>query len=144
VGDLVVHHCTGPNPMSGSVIRIEANDDPLDGVHHHYGGEDIRSLGTQWITGGQLRIVERVLDGDLFAWGVLLHTKMMGQVNRCRRSNSVTSLSGPFWWPGFLRGCLCCAPEDFARAHGATRVVTDVVGPCVGPNMEVGRVATIS
>jgi hypothetical protein len=44
-------------------------------------------FGTQWITRGQLRIVERVLDGDLFAWGVLLHTKMMGHVNQCWRSN---------------------------------------------------------
>jgi hypothetical protein len=37
-----------------------------------------RSLGTQWITGGHLRIVERILDEDLFSWGVLLLTKMIG------------------------------------------------------------------
>jgi hypothetical protein len=32
--------------------------------------------------------VEWVLDGDHFAWGVLMDTKMMGQVNRCRRVDS--------------------------------------------------------
>jgi hypothetical protein len=83
VGDLVAHHCTGPNPMLGLVIRIETIDDLLTEciatmVVRIYG-----SLGTQWITGGQLRIVEWVLNGDLFAWGVLLHTKIMGNVNGC-------------------------------------------------------------
>jgi hypothetical protein len=43
------------------------------------------SFGTQWITGGHLRVVEEVLYGDLFAWGVLMHTRMVSQVNRCRR-----------------------------------------------------------
>jgi hypothetical protein len=43
-----------------------------------------RSLGTQQITGGQLREVEKFLDGDLFAWDVLMHTNMMGQRNSCR------------------------------------------------------------
>jgi hypothetical protein len=85
---MVARHCTGSNPMSGSVIRIEAIDDLLTEcitamVVRIYG-----SLGTQWITGGQLRVVEQVLDGDLFAWGVLMHTKMMGQLNRCRRADS--------------------------------------------------------
>jgi len=68
VCDLVARHYTGLNPMSGSVIRIEAIDDLLMEcitamVVRIYG-----SLGTQQITGGQLRIVEWVLDGDL-PWG---------------------------------------------------------------------------
>jgi hypothetical protein len=88
VGDLEILHCLELNPMSGSVIQIEAIDELLIEcivamVVRIYG-----SLGTQRITGGQLRIVERVLDGDLFVWGMMLHTRMMGQVNRCRRSNS--------------------------------------------------------
>jgi len=29
VGDLEAHHCTGPNPMSGSVLCIEVIDDLL-------------------------------------------------------------------------------------------------------------------
>jgi hypothetical protein len=69
--------------MSGLVIHIEAIDDLLIEcivamVVRIYG-----SLGTQRITGGQLRVVEQVLDGHLFAWGVLMHTKMMAQLNQC-------------------------------------------------------------
>jgi hypothetical protein len=61
-------------PYVGSVMWIEAIDDLLTEcimtmVVRIYG-----SLGTQWIIGGQLRVVEEVLDGDLFAWGVLMHT----------------------------------------------------------------------
>jgi hypothetical protein len=133
VGDLVARHCTGPNPMSGSVIQIEAIDDLLTEcitamVVRIYG-----SLGTQRITGGQLRIVERVLDGDLFSWGVLLHTKMMGQVNRCRRSDSGDFTFGSILVAWFLERVPLLHPRILARAHGATRVATDVVGPCVGP-----------
>jgi hypothetical protein len=101
VGDLVVRHCSGPNPMSGSVIRIEAIDDLLTECIDAMVVRIYGSLGTQQITGGQLRIVERVLDGDLFSWGLILHTRMMGQVNRCRDPTLVTSPLGPFWWPGF-------------------------------------------
>jgi hypothetical protein len=32
-------------------------------------------------------VVEEVLDGDLFSWGVLMHTQMMTQLNRCRLVN---------------------------------------------------------
>jgi hypothetical protein len=81
MGDFVARHCIGSNPMSGSVIQIEAIDNLMMEciaamVVRIYG-----SLGTQQISGVQLRVVEWVLDGDLFAWGVLLHTKMMGQAN---------------------------------------------------------------
>jgi hypothetical protein len=78
VGDLVACQCIGMNPMLGSVIWIEAISDLL---MEHIAVMAVRiygSLGTEWITGGQLRIMEWVLDGDLFAWVVLLHTKMMG------------------------------------------------------------------
>jgi hypothetical protein len=83
VGDLVARHYTRLNPVSTSVIRIQAIDDLLIEfitamVVRIYG-----SFGTQKITRGLLRVVERVPDGDLFSWGVLLHTNMMGQVNRC-------------------------------------------------------------
>jgi len=88
VETMAAHHCTGSNPMLGSVIRIETIDDLLTEcvvvmVVRIYG-----SLATQRITSGHLRVVEKVLDGDLFAWGVLMHTKMMGQLNRCRQDNS--------------------------------------------------------
>jgi hypothetical protein len=88
VDTIATHHCSGPNPMSGLVMQIEAIDDLLTKcitimVVRIYG-----SLGTQWITGGQLRVVEEVLDGDLFSWGVLMHTQMMSQLNRCHCADS--------------------------------------------------------
>jgi hypothetical protein len=39
--------------------------------------------------------------GTFFPGGLMLHTRMMGQVNRCRRSDSGDFPLGPFWWPGF-------------------------------------------
>jgi hypothetical protein len=45
------------------------------------------SLFTQQISGGQLRIIHRALGGEHFSWGLMLHTKMMVQLNRCRATN---------------------------------------------------------
>jgi hypothetical protein len=39
------------------------------------------SLATQWISGGPLRIMERVLDEDFFSWDLMLHAKMMGKIH---------------------------------------------------------------
>jgi hypothetical protein len=77
VETMAAQNFLGPNPMSGSIVWIEAIDELLieciaTMVVRIYG-----SLGTQPITCGQLRVVEEVLDGDLFAWGVLMHTRMM-------------------------------------------------------------------
>jgi hypothetical protein len=69
--------------MLGSVIQIEV----MDALVHHCIVMMImriyRSLVTQWISGGQLRIMQRALGGEHFSWGLMLHTKMMGQLNRC-------------------------------------------------------------
>jgi len=88
--------------MSGSVIRIETIDDLLMEciaamVVRIYG-----SLGTQRITGGQLRVVDRVLNGDLFAWGVFLHTNMMEQVNQCKQVDSSDIVFGSILVAWFL------------------------------------------
>jgi hypothetical protein len=74
--------------MSGLVVCIDAMDSLL---HQHISTMIVRiygSLGTQWISGGQLRIMKRVLDGDMFAWGLMLHAKMIGQIHRCRTTDS--------------------------------------------------------
>jgi hypothetical protein len=78
VGDLEARCYIRLNPILGSVIQIEAIDDLLMECIIAMLVRIYGSLGTQWITRGQLRIVERVLDGDLLSWGVLLHTKMIG------------------------------------------------------------------
>jgi hypothetical protein len=86
--DMAQRYCSGPNIMSGSVVHIEAMDDLL---HQCIATMIVRiygSLATQWISGGQLSIMQRVLDGDFFAWGLMLHAKMMGQINRCRTADS--------------------------------------------------------
>jgi hypothetical protein len=62
----------GVEPMSGLVVNIEALDDLLTEciatmVVRIYG-----SLATHRITCGNMRVVEEVLDGDLFAWGVMM------------------------------------------------------------------------
>jgi hypothetical protein len=66
VETIVMRHCSGLNPMSGSVVRIEALDDLLTECIEAMVVRIYGSLGTQWITGGKLRVVEEVLDGDLF------------------------------------------------------------------------------
>jgi hypothetical protein len=45
-------HCTGSNPMSGSLVCIEAIDDLLTECIAAMVLRIYRSLGTQWITGG--------------------------------------------------------------------------------------------
>jgi hypothetical protein len=86
--DLAHDYYLGPNIMLVSVLCIEA----MDSLMHHcivaiivriYG-----SLATQWISGGQLRIMQRILDGDIFTWGLMLHVKMMGKINWCQTAKS--------------------------------------------------------
>jgi hypothetical protein len=88
VETIMGRHYFKSNPMSGLVMWIEAIDDLFTKyiaamVVRIYG-----FLGTHRIIGGQMRVVEEVLDGDLFAWGVLMHTQMVSQLNWCRRANS--------------------------------------------------------
>jgi len=78
LADLVQRYCLGPNFMSGSIVQIGA----MDALVHRCITTMIvriyRSLATQWISGGQQRIMERALGGENFSWGLMLHTKMMG------------------------------------------------------------------
>jgi hypothetical protein len=70
--------------MSGTVVSIRE----MDSLAHHcivamilkfYG-----SLVMQWISGGQLCVMERVLVGEHFAWGLMLHARMVGKLDHCR------------------------------------------------------------
>jgi len=101
VETMVACHCSGSNPMLGSVVCIEAIDDLLTEfitamVVRMYG-----SLGTQQIIGGKLKVAEEVMDGDLFASGVSMHTKIMSQLNQCRRAKS-----GDFVFGFLLMACI--------------------------------------
>jgi hypothetical protein len=77
-------YCTGQDFMSGTVVSIGA----IDSLAHHciavmivwiYG-----SLATQRISGAQLLVLERVLAGELFAWGLTLHARMVAQLDHCQ------------------------------------------------------------
>jgi hypothetical protein len=74
--------------MSGSMVSIRA----MDALVHRcvvamvmgvYG-----SLAIQQISGGQLRIMVRALVADHFSWGLMLHAKMVGHLDRCRVADS--------------------------------------------------------
>jgi hypothetical protein len=48
-------------------------------IVHIYG-----PLVTQRISGGQLLVLERVVAGEQFAWGLKLHARMVAQLDHCR------------------------------------------------------------
>jgi hypothetical protein len=81
--NLVHRHWLGPNPMLGSIICIEVIDELLTHYISAMVVRIFRSLVTQRITRGQLRIMERVLYGDHFSWGLMLHARMMGKIHQC-------------------------------------------------------------
>jgi hypothetical protein len=71
-------YCSRLNYMSSTVVSIGA----MDALAHRciaamivrvYG-----SLATQRISGGQLMVMERVLVGEHFSWGLTLHSNMVG------------------------------------------------------------------
>jgi hypothetical protein len=78
----------GEDFVSGSVVRI-GDMDAL--VHHCMAVMIIRVYGllvTHRISGDQLRIMKQALGGENFAWGLMLHTKMVGQLTRCQDIDS--------------------------------------------------------
>jgi hypothetical protein len=108
--------------MSGSVTFIEAMDALL---HQCITAMIVRiygSLATQWISGGQLRIMKRVLDGDFFSWGLMLHAKMMGKIHRCRTTDSSDFSFGSILVAWFLERVPMLRPRVFLAAcrAGAT------------------------
>jgi hypothetical protein len=95
---LARRYCSRENFMSGSMVSIGAMDSL---VHCCMAAMVVRvygSLMTQQISGGQLRFMQRALAGEHFSWGVMLHAKMVGQLDRCQDvdSGEFTSLLHPF------------------------------------------------
>jgi hypothetical protein len=77
-------YCSGENFMSGTVVSISAIESL---AHHCIAAMIVRvygSLATQWISGGQLLVLERVVGGEQFAWGLTLYARMITQLDRCR------------------------------------------------------------
>jgi hypothetical protein len=70
-------YCSSWNFMSETIVSITS----IDSLAHRYIAVMIvrvyGSLVTQWISGGQLLVLERVLVGEHFAWGLTLHARMV-------------------------------------------------------------------
>ena len=104
--------------MSGPVVSIRAMDDL---VHRCVEVMIVRvygSLSTQWINGGQLRIMGRALVGENFAWGLMLHAKMVGQLDRCRTTDSGDFAFGSILVAWFLERVSMLYPRVLLGAPG--------------------------
>jgi hypothetical protein len=94
--DSLVHHC-----IAAMIVRV-------------YG-----SLATQWISGGQLLVLERVLDGEHFTWGLTLHARMVGQFDHYRCTDTVVFSFGSILVAWFLERVLMLHPRILLGAPGA-------------------------
>jgi hypothetical protein len=92
--------------------------------------------------GGQMRVVEEVLDGDLlFTWGVLMQTWMVSQLNRCRRADSGDFSFGSVLVALVLGEGASIAPSDSIGSSVMERASIDASGCMFWLDMEEGRVA---
>jgi hypothetical protein len=69
----------------------------------------------QW---GQLIIMERVLAGEHFSWGLTLHTRMVGQLDRCRSIDTWDFAFGSILVAWFLERVPMLCPRILLGAHG--------------------------
>jgi hypothetical protein len=71
-------YCSGLNYMSDTVVSFGA----MDALAHRCIATMIVRvyglLATQQINGGQMMVMERVLVGEHFSWGLTLHSRMVG------------------------------------------------------------------
>jgi hypothetical protein len=104
--------------MSSSVVHIKAMDDLLHKCIVVMIVRIYRSLATQQISGGQLSIMQRVLDGDFFSWGLMFHAKMMGQIDQCRTTDSGNFSFGSILVVWFLERVPMLCPRVLLLAAG--------------------------
>jgi hypothetical protein len=105
--------------MSGSVVSIRAMDDL---VHCYVAVMVVRvygSLSTQWISGGQLRIMGRALAGEHFSWGLMLHANMVGKLDMCQVVDSGDFVFGSILVAWFLERVPMLHPRVLLGAPGA-------------------------
>jgi hypothetical protein len=105
--------------MSGTVVSIGA----MDALAHRciavmivrvYG-----SLATQWISGGQLMVMERVLADEHFTWGLTLHSRMVGQLDHCRSTDTGEFSLGSILVAWFLERVSMLHPRILLGVSGA-------------------------
>jgi hypothetical protein len=105
--------------MSGTVVSISAIDSLAHRciatmIVHVYG-----SLATQWINGGQLLVLERVVGGEQFMWGLMLHARMIAQLDHCRSTGTGEFMFGSILVAWFLERVLMLRPRVLLEMPGA-------------------------
>jgi hypothetical protein len=117
--DIGQRYCSGRDFMSRTVVSIGA----IDSLAHRcivamivriYG-----SLATQRISGGQLLVLERVLVGERFAWGLMLHARMVAQLDHCRSTSGGEFSFGSILVAWFLERVPMLCPRILLEISGA-------------------------
>jgi hypothetical protein len=112
-------YCSGQDFMSGTVVSISAIDSL---AHRCIAAMIVRvygSLATQRISGGQLLVLERVLDGEQFAWGLTLHARMVAQLDHCRSTDGGEFSFGSILVAWFLERVPMLHPRVLLEMSGA-------------------------
>jgi hypothetical protein len=105
--------------MSGTVVSIGAIDSL---AHRCIAAMIVRiygSLATQRISGGRLLVLERVLAGERFAWGLMLHARMVAQLDHCRSTGGGEFSFGSILVAWFLERVLMLRPRILMETSGA-------------------------
>jgi hypothetical protein len=105
--------------MSGMVVSISSIDSM---VHRCIATMIVQlygSLVTQQISGGQLLVLERVLAGERFAWGLTLHARMVAQLDHCRSTDTGEFAFGSVLVAWFLERVPMLCPRILLGAPGA-------------------------
>jgi hypothetical protein len=63
--------------------------------------------------------MERVLDGDHFSWGLMLHSMMMGKIHRCQTTDSSDFAFGSILVAWFLERVLLLRPRILLAPAGS-------------------------
>jgi hypothetical protein len=105
--------------MSRTVVSISA----IESLAHRYIAAMIvriyGSLVTQWISGGQLLVLERVVAGEQFAWGLTLHVRMVVQLDHCWSTGAGEFAFGSILVAWFLERVSMLCPRVLLEMPGA-------------------------
>jgi hypothetical protein len=111
-------YCSGLNNIFDTVLIIGA----MDALAHRCIGTMIvrvyGSLATQRIRGGQLMVMERVLASENFTWGLTLHSRMVGQLDHCRSTDTGEFAFGSILVAWFLERVSMLHPRILLGASG--------------------------
>jgi hypothetical protein len=77
------------------------------------------SLATQRISSGQLMVMERVLAGEHFSWGLTLYSRMVGQLDHCQSTDTREFVFESILVAWFLERVPMFRPRILLGASGA-------------------------